>query len=294
MKKLVLVLTVILWAFAASAQDTIVKWTFPSTSADSLADGGLTINAARYISAQYGTWATASYRAILLDYTTNGSLGAPDKCAKATGWNDGADSSCWIVKFKTTGYGSLKLYSKQQSGGSFPGPKDWKVQYKLPGNTSPWIDLPGGTVTCANDWTTGAVNGLDLPATCNNLSGNVAIRWVLTSNLDINGATLLATGINKIDDIIVTGTSTAGIEELSCQALNFFPNPNNSRSLTIVSPLEIKLLSIYNLQGQLVQAVQEIGFNKVISLETLKTGLYIVRAEYVNGSASAPSKLIVE
>ncbi|MGD0711936.1 MAG: hypothetical protein ABR968_12240, partial [Bacteroidales bacterium] len=192
------------------AQDTLIAWTFPSTSADSLADAGVAAlsYSTRYISCQYGH---ANGR-IPISYTATGAGGGSDKCAMATGWTNDPDSANWMVKFKTTGYSNLMVYSKQLSDGTNPGPRDFKVQYKLPGASSPWIDL-GTTVTCANDWTTGVVNGVSLPATCDNQSSQVGVRWMVNSQLDINGNALLSTGISEIDDIVITGTSTVGINE---------------------------------------------------------------------------------
>ena len=74
-----LILCLPLWATNIFAQDTIVGWTFPSTSADSIADFSAgTLNTTRYLSCQYGTWGKPSYHSIPTDYTTNGSLGTID------------------------------------------------------------------------------------------------------------------------------------------------------------------------------------------------------------------------
>jgi hypothetical protein len=275
------------------AQDTIVGWTFPSTSADSIVDFSIgSINTTRYLSCQYGTYGLVSYHSIPTDYTTNGSLGSPDKCGKTTGWDNGADSAYWMVKFKTTGYGSLKLYSKIQAGGSNPGPRDFKVQYKLTGSTSPWIDIPGGTIICANDWTTGAVDGLDIPTACNNQSSQLSIRWLQTSNFDYQGGTLLSSGISKIDDIIVTGSLLSEIKSNEKQNLvQIYPNPSNG-SFIIENISNIKHLRIYNLIGKLVFENVSTSENK-INFSGFEKGLYLIQIMSYDNELQT-SKIIVE
>ena len=274
------------------AQDTIVGWSFPSTSADSIADVGITLNATRYLSCQYGTYGKPSYYSIPSNYTTNGSLGSPDKCAQATGWAGAADSAYWMVKFKTTGYGTLTLFSKQQAGGSNPGPRDFKVQYKLPGSTSPWIDLTGGTITCANNWTSGVVNGLSLPSTCDNQSSQISIRWLLTSNLDINGNALLSTGISKLDDIYIIGSPTSGISVPDVETyISVFPNPSNG-NFTIKNNGEISKLSIYDIVGKCVYVNENIIGSKT-DFSNFEKGVYLVQIT-TKDSDVFTQKLIVE
>jgi hypothetical protein len=258
------------------AQDTLAAWTFPSTSADSLVDVSIALNSTRYISCQYGTWGAPSYLAIPVDYTTNGSLGSPDKCAKATGWNDGTDSTYWLVKFKTTGYSSLKVYSKQQAGGSNPGPRDFQVQYKLSG-TNAWTDLTGGTLLCANDWTTAEVNGISLPSDCDNQSSSsVSVRWVVKSTFDINGGTLVATGISKIDDIVIIGTPMSGIEVQESESfISIYPNPSKG-NFSIENNGEINKIKVYNLLGKCVYTNENVTEPKT-EISGFTPGMYLVQ-----------------
>lgn len=282
----------LLFAGNLIAQDTIVAWTFPSASADSLVDKAISINSARYISCQYGTFGTASYHAITIDYTTNGSLGSPDKCAKTTGYDNGVDSVYLMVKFKTTGYGSLKLYSKQQAGSSNPGPRDFKVQYKLSGSSSPWVDITGGTILCANNWTTGVVDGIDLPAACDNQGGQMSIRWLLTSNFDINGNALVSSGLSKIDDIVVTGSVLTGIETLENGSfINIYPNPNKG-NFTIENNGEIAKVAVYNILGRCVYTNENITGSR-IDLSGFENGMYFVQIT-TNEDTIYTHKIIVE
>ena len=269
----------------ACAQDTIVAWTFPSTSADKFADIAISLNATRYISCQYGYLQADS---IHIDYTKAGYLGLPDKCASTTGWTNGVDSANWMVKFKTTGYGSLKLYSKQFSDSSFPGPKDFKVQYKLPGG-NPWVDLT--TITCASNWTAGVVNGIDLPSTCDNLSQQVSIRWILTSELDVNGSALLSTGLSKIDDIVITGDVISGIGNVNNSSLSIYPNPSKG-NFNIVNNGQIKTIKIFNLLGRCVYQ-KESAIESVTNLDNFDAGVYFIQITNIDNEVNT-SKIIVE
>jgi hypothetical protein len=263
------------FATSVFAQDTIVAWTFPSGSADSLVDKAIPLNATRYISCQYGTSGSPSYIAIPIDYTTNGYLGSPDKCAKATGWDNGVDSTSWMIKMKTTGYGNLKLYSRIQGGGANPGPKDYQVQWKLSGSTV-WNDLTGGTIVCANDWVTSYVNGVSLPVQCENQSSSVYIRWVVKSLLDINSATLLSTGISKIDEIVVTGVYQTGLTEIaSSGSVNIYPNPNNG-SFSIENDGDLSKIVVYNILGKSVYTNENIN-SDITQLSGFDKGIYLVQ-----------------
>ena len=124
---------------------------------------------------------------------------------KVTGWDVGVDTKYYYVQFNSQGMESMKLSSKQRS--TPDGPKNFKIQYSITlGSSANWIDITGGTITCADNFTTGAISDLALPAAMENLS-NVFLRWVLTSTTAVNGSTLTSAGENNIDDIIIKGSS---------------------------------------------------------------------------------------
>jgi hypothetical protein len=124
---------------------------------------------------------------------------------KVTGWDVGVDTKYYYVQFNSQGMESMKLSSKQRS--TPDGPKNFKIQYSITlGSSANWIDITGGTITCADNFTTGAISDLALPAAMENLS-NVFLRWVLTSSTAVNGSTLTSAGENNIDDIIIKGSS---------------------------------------------------------------------------------------
>lgn len=273
-------------ATAFGQQDTLEAWLFPDGSNDSLVDVAVSLNASRFISCEYGTAGPA----LVIDYTTNGAQASPDKSAKVVGLQNGADSAYWLIKFKSTGYQNLKLSSKQSSGGNNPGPKEFKVQYKLPG-TSTWVDLPNGTVTCANDWTTGVLNNVDLPVACENQSSNVSLRWLQTTNLDINDSPVLATGISKIDEIVITGELISGINESSLNGLNIYPNPN-SGDFSIETNGHVSRIKIYNLLGQCVYENNQV-VKELIYFMSFEKGAYFINL-YDENALISTSKLIVK
>ncbi len=175
--------------------EVLVEWNFPEDSADATADGGISANLTKTISVGGGVGT--------ITYTTDG---ASTLCANASGWRNGNNAKYWKVNFTTTGYESIKLWSKQ-SGVSTNNysPKNFKVQYSL--NNSTWTDVTGATVTCAANWTSGVLDEISLPDACNN-QANVYLRWIMTSNNAISG-TVGRTSYSYIDDIVVKGIQIA-------------------------------------------------------------------------------------
>ncbi len=265
MKKLLLVMLLLPVFQMLKAQEELVKWTFPTGQlTDTVQNGTNPLNLTRTIRIEGAGPITM----------TNG-VTAGDYAATATNWNDGMDVKNWNVRFKTTGYDHVKISSKQRAGGSNGGPADFKLQYKL-GSSGVWADIVGGTVTLLNDWFAGVVTDLELPAECQNQETTVNIRWVMTSNIDVLGGNVFATGVSKIDEIIVTGMPITGIEETEDQQPHTFPNPSGS-SFSISIPNAINRIEIYTNSGTLVySAIPEKG---LMSIEkSLPTGLYFIKA----------------
>jgi hypothetical protein len=291
MRKKITLLSLAFVLFSAmqiNAQDTIAAWIFPTGSADDVVDVSLPINSSRYISCEYGTWGATSFYELNISYI-EGFEGTPDSCASVSGMENGADSICWMLKFKTEGYHNLKLYSKQKSDATYPGPADFKVQYRLSGGTD-WHDLTGGSVSCANDWTTGVLNGVSLPDTCNDLSINVSLRWIQTSNLDPSGNAVLATGISMIDDIVVTGELISGVNDIQQNSMNIYPNPSNG-NFTIENDEEMLQVKIFDLLGKCVCTKNDLQ-EKQMQINGLETGVYFVHATKMDNTVVV-SKIVV-
>lgn len=174
----------------------LAEWTFPTNSADAIADGGIAINTNRMISAEEGV-GSVTFPSLL----TSTAPGAKSGCANAAGWDNGGGSKFWMVEFSSSNYAALKLSSRQRS--SSTGPANFEVQYRIgDGN---WEDASGESIVCSNNFNNGVISSLSLPSECDNRS-LVAIRWLMTSNMSVAGGTVSANGVSNIDDILVKGT----------------------------------------------------------------------------------------
>jgi hypothetical protein len=289
MKKLLLC-TIIFWAVSygfAQNIDTIAAWTFPTgiDTLDIYPDVCIPDNVNRYIAAE-DTASDPNSRVITC------TEGESTFAGTATGWDDGGNSKLWSIKFKAPGYGNFKVSSKQFSDIEFPGPQDWKVEARLSGGD--WVDLDGGTVVCSNDWTTGAVTEIGLPVQFNNPgSTSIYVRWIMTSNLSINGSDVLAEGISKIDDVVITGEVTSGIgNTIIDNQFRFFPNPVESGELNIDCGSGIVSINLYDMDGRIIRKY-EIAGNGPMELNDLCSGVYFVEPVYTNNEKGLPKKLVV-
>lgn len=274
MKKLFTLITALIVLCAMTqAQVLIVKWTFPTGNpADSLADGGLTVNLDKAIHTEGGTSA--------IDFSKNG---ATTKSAQATGWQDGSLLKCWVVEVNTQGYENLKLSSKMQSGGNNPGPRDFMVQYRI-GTSSNWTDVPGSTVVVTNDWGAAVLDSIPLPAACYD-KASLYLRWIMTSNINSAGETVASNGINKIDDIYVVGKimTTGIIDNPQIKVFSVYPNPTNGRFMVEASE-NISAITVFNSNGRCV-------FNKTsqnsrsinLELDSLQQGTYFIKILTISG-----------
>ncbi|RYY39102.1 MAG: hypothetical protein EOO08_11260 [Chitinophagaceae bacterium] len=142
----------------------------------------------------------------------SGTSGTPNPYSvSSNGWNLGNGTKYWQVDVNTTGATGLTVTSNQGSSGT--GPKDWKLQYRV-GNTGAFTDVAGGTVTLttavvpatANTW--GTLTNVALPTATEN-QPLVQLRWIMTSDLAINGAAVASTGTSRISGIYVKAAGGA-------------------------------------------------------------------------------------
>jgi hypothetical protein len=284
MKKLFTIFSVCLFLIAGTAlqsQVLIAKWTFPTGNpTDSLADGGLPVNLDKAIHTEGGTSA--------IDFTKNG---ATTKSAQATGWDNGANTKCWVVSLNTLGYDQLKLSSKQQTGGNNPGPRDYKVQYRV-GTTGNWEDVPNSTIITANDWTTGVLANIDLPMVCYSQS-LVFLRWIMTTNTNSAGGTVASNGINKIDDIYIMGDLFIGLEDKQ-EAINISITPNPaSGPVTITCSGSISTIELFDMHGRIIYSNSSVNNRSLILNQGFaQKGLYLMRVKNDAGLTAA-KKLVI-
>lgn len=266
---------------------TIAEWTFPSSDTISLRpDSCLSQNSVSYFSAED----TAESQGPTLR-NINFTNGSTSFAATATGWDNGDGAKLWSVAVKTNSMSNLTVSSKQRSGGNYPGPENWKIQAKVSGQN--WVDIPGGSISLTtNSWV--SVNDLPLGSNFDNQTSSIHIRWIMVSDSSTAGTIVDALGISKIDDVVIMGTNTTGIQEvLYNNALNFYPNPVNAGILNIESTKSIRLMNIYNFQGQCVQSISDVEKFSTISMKTLESGIYFIRVEYNDNSTNDSNKLVI-
>lgn len=176
----------------AWGQTTLATWNFPNDPDNAICDGGIAANAAKTISTVGGTSA--------IDYDQSG---ATTNCANATSWNGGSGTKYWYINIVTTGYYNITVSSAQRGRdwGSNRSPRDFRLEYNV---GSGWVAVPGGSITVDNNFTTGVLSDLALPAACDNQAA-LQLRWIMTSNTSIGGNTVNSSGYNRIDDIVVEG-----------------------------------------------------------------------------------------
>lgn len=201
----------ILLFIPVKSQTTLVEWNFEDQ--DSIADFGIFINAGQEITTNT-TGAINYYQ---------GSGGTGSFSIHSTKWNNGQDQKYWQISLSTQGYKNLYLSSKQKS--SDRGPRDFKLQFSLDGQT--WVDA-GLAIFVENNFTTGVLNNILLPQACNNQS-ILNIRWLVNSNLDVLGTIIDPNGTSRIDDIVVKGylipLLTSPLIHSSCSgsSVNYIP-----------------------------------------------------------------------
>ena len=277
MKKQFTLLMMLMLGFAVMAQEVIVEWNFPDDGADSIADGGIAQNLNKPIYTMGGT-SNLNYK-----------NGATTKAAQATKWHNGAESKCWVVELDANLYGDLMLSSKLSSGGNDPGPRDFRVDYKI-GEDGNWAEVPDSEIITANDWETGVLENLSLPEECNN-QPHLYLRWIMTSDTSTAGVLVEPGGKLKIDDIIVTGTDISATGENPIEnALIVFPNPF-ARDIQIQFPGRKIFAKITDLTGKLVFETK-VNENASIGLGHLPDGIYTLQCFDEDGTFLIGRKLL--
>ena len=116
-------------------------------------------------------------------------------------WSNTDDGPCyWWVEFSTKGFVSLEVSSRQY--GSATGPRDFHLEYSIDGFQ--WQRVEGAEIVVGSNWNSGRLDCLPLPAVLENRD-KVFLRWIITSDISINGAITGTAGTNRIDDVIISG-----------------------------------------------------------------------------------------
>ncbi|NNV54447.1 T9SS type A sorting domain-containing protein [Limnovirga soli] len=272
---------------ASNTTITLAKWNFDDQNAT--VDVNTVANASKVISTVGGTSA--------IGYTLAGATGFS---ASATSWGSGNGVKYWQIDISTLNYNTLKIYSKQRSTSS-NGPRDFRLEYKV-GSGGTWTAVTGGTITVADNFTSGVLSNLALPVACENQS-QVFLRWIMTSNTSVSGGSITSGGSSRIDDIIVTGLSSSliaglyyktngsGKFESGCTWLSSVDNSSfqqasaapdntaasitilNGHTVTINNPVSLDELTI-NLGGTLVLANTTLTLNDGTGTDLVVNGTF--------------------
>jgi hypothetical protein len=283
MKRVLFMLFLAALTTAVFSQDTITGWNFPVNS------GPDSLNANMGLPGNLGY----DLRFEMTDSTLNTiffETGATTFGAATANWDNGANDKFWSIKFKADGYSDFKLYSKQHSCGSYPGPRDFKLQWRLSGGD--WEDIPNGTVVVAEDWITGVIDALPVPITGQGTT-SIYIRWLMTSDINILGGTVTATGKSMIDDILVTAVNPAGKEEALFTNRISISQASGENMFNVVSSAPVTHAYIYNLQGQRVLSLENPGTGFRVDLSGQGRGMYFISVKFADQKAWYNQKVVV-
>jgi len=262
MKKLTLLfVTILTLTLTGKSQDEVIAgWTFP---ADSLtADTGLLMNLYSPI--------------ITLGSTSDIELknGYETKAAQASSWDLGMGDKAWMVIFSTMGYSNITVSSRQQSGGTDPGPRDWQIEYSVDLGIT-WNPVAGGEVTVENDWETSFVDHLALPNDCND-QVIVELRWIMTTNVASgSGGAVQANGKSKIDDIFIRGDKVNGINDHKFTDVRVGPNPA-SDELAVKAGQNLGKIGLVDMSGKTVLSKTVSASETTLDISDLPQGIYFL------------------
>lgn len=187
----IMVLFAVMFSIKGSAQTTLAQWTFPNSGTVLTPDVFSPNNAVKLLSCTQ---------------TISGVSGNGTQAATASGWDNGVGAKNWMIEINTQGFSEIKISSEQRSSNT--GPKDFKLQYRI--GTGIWSDLPSGSTTVADDFTSGVIT--NLPITSGSDVSSLFIRWVMKSNVAVNGGTVAAAGTSRIDNIKIVGTAITAVK----------------------------------------------------------------------------------
>jgi hypothetical protein len=286
LRKLLIIALILIFPLICRSQEIVAGWTFKKgINSELSADTGTVYN--KHICKLEALDTNGVHRAIEFK---NGIYAPNDYAAMSQQWDKGSNKKFWQIVFISKGYENLTLFSKQMSGESRTGPKYFQPQYKF--GSSDWMDIPDSKlIEVANDWTTGVIDNLTLPATLANLNDSIYIRWLMITNINIDGDSVYAIGTSKIDDIFILGTPAVGVEEfVQGNSNRVFPNVS-SGLFTITAGNNIKEVIVYNSLGSLVNKYPVSNSGR-IDLSKEPEGMYFVAFRNDKGVSVRTEKII--
>lgn len=270
----------------AAQNSTIIGWDFSdSTDASFNSNSGLPGNLGFDIRAEDSVGVVRQLHYAVRDQ---------DFAAAVDGWNDGADNKFWSVKFKAAGFSNMKIYSKQSSDPAAPGPRYWKIQVKK-SSSGAWTDVVNGDIDVMDDWNTGVADALDLPAILDDPgSTSLYVRWIVISDESSTGVTVLPQGISMIDDIMITGINSVGIETVIFgNEIDVYPNPVTN-ILNIKTSSSLEWVSLYDISGALVYSGGPVAGSHAVDVSHLPAGSYVLKMKHANNQMPVAEKVLIQ
>jgi hypothetical protein len=260
--------------------DTIVYWTFPSSTGNQIAEGGITANLAKTIrreSAYTGSYTFSS--------------GVTTFAIASTAWGSGNGTKYWMIDFSTALYDSIKFSSAMRA--SSTGPRDFVTEYSTDGST--WHTLTGTNRHLTNSFSAGSLSKIKLPPACYN-QPDVYLRWIMTSDTSAADSVIGSAGNTRIDNIFVTGryNPILSIQQLDAQQIDMYPNPSNGLFTVNIPANSGTDIKIYSVIGDLVYSARTNEASSVIDLSSAGKGIYIVRFTDVKSGIVTTKKLSVQ
>ncbi|MFW5663469.1 MAG: Ig-like domain-containing protein [bacterium] len=169
-------------------ENPIIGYTFPEEGEQG-ANMGTEGNVGNLIVREEGFDGSYSYPA-----------GITGQSISTTGWSDGENSRYWMIQFSTLGFTDLLVSSAQRSSNT--GPRDFKLQYRVAAGD--WVDVTNTDITVANNFSSGVLLQVPLPEEMEE-QVQVALRWIMTSNVSVNEGSVASTGTSRMDHLFVEG-----------------------------------------------------------------------------------------
>ncbi|MFH0896127.1 MAG: T9SS type A sorting domain-containing protein [Bacteroidota bacterium] len=294
MKKLLLISVMLFGAYSsktqAQTQDTIIGLTaITGTLDDTVANLGIPENLPPISTVSLRTVGGTSSIT-----STNGQITGDYSCT-ATNWDNGMNTKYWEIGFKTGGSSNLLLSSKQRAGGNNGGgPKDWKAQYKIDTNGT-WTDIPGATaIITANDWTTGVLTDVSLPAACDMISQTIFIRWIMTTNDNTSGTAVQSAAVSKLDEIFVKADIGVGMATIfERKAFSVYPNPSHGK-VNIHFSEKADAISVFDFLGNLILSQTVNDSDVTLDMTQYPKGMYFLNATESSTGINYSQKIILQ
>lgn len=269
MKKTILFSILLCFAILPTkGQDTLAGWVFSGTNPDAEVDIHSPLNS--------GIMLQTEEPQRTINFTKTGAGGGDDKCAETKGWNNGSGIKYWQIEFIPTGYKNLKLSSVQRSCDMHFGPKNFIVQYRMDCCDTLWHNIEDSEITDTSNWQMGVIKDLEIPEECDDEELPVKIRWIMTSNMDINNNPITMMGMSRIDDIFITGEKTTGVSNsFSTKKIKVYPNP--AKEILYLQNCKSSKIEILDLSGK---AICDFGIvtSESIDISSLRSGIYILKS----------------